>query len=182
MEKSPYHHHHKETHGMRTDIDDNTPLSDVKAPNMFERAKEEIEALVQSIHPKKESPPHEMRDQSVDATSKTEHSNSSGSDDGKTTNFIKRAKEDLEEFIHSKTSHHHHHHRETHGMSDDINENTPIGHVKGPNVLERAKEEIEALVLTIHPKKESSHSPTKEGSFRQNLGKGLEKVLSPWGP
>lgn len=38
------------THGNRTDIDENTPLSDVKAPNMFERAKEEIEAVVQTIH------------------------------------------------------------------------------------------------------------------------------------
>lgn len=60
MEKSP-HNHHKETHGMRNDIDDNTPLSDVKAPNMFERAKEEIEAFVQTIHPKKESQAHQKR-------------------------------------------------------------------------------------------------------------------------
>lgn len=54
-------HHHKETHGMRKDIDENTPLSDVKAPNVFERAKEEIEALVQTIHLKKESPTREKR-------------------------------------------------------------------------------------------------------------------------
>lgn len=79
------------------------------------------------------------------------------SNDGKAPNFIKRAKEELEEFIHNKASfhhHHHHHHKETHGMSDDIDENTPISEVKGPNVFERAKEEIEALIQTIHPKKE----------------------------
>lgn len=51
-EKSP-HRHHKETHGRSDDIDDNTPISEVKGPNIFERAKEEIEALVHSIHPKK---------------------------------------------------------------------------------------------------------------------------------
>lgn len=59
-EKSP-HSRPKETHGMRSDIDDNTPLSDVKAPNVFERAKEEIEALVQTIHHKKDSHTHEKR-------------------------------------------------------------------------------------------------------------------------
>lgn len=40
---------------MRTDIDEKTPLEEVKAPNVFERAKEEIEAIVEAIHPKKES-------------------------------------------------------------------------------------------------------------------------------
>ncbi|KAL4194754.1 hypothetical protein AMTRI_Chr05g61090 [Amborella trichopoda] len=33
---------------MHTDIDENTPLDEVKAPNVFECAKEEIEALVQT--------------------------------------------------------------------------------------------------------------------------------------
>nr|GMD86273.1 Myb-like protein [Ipomoea batatas] len=46
------------------------------------------------------------------------------------------------------------HHTETHGMSDDIDENTPVSNVKGPNVFARAKEEIEAIVEAIHPKKE----------------------------
>lgn len=59
-------HQHKETHGLRKDIDVNTPISDVKAPNVFERAKEEIEALVEAIHPKKE-----------------DHSHASASDDNK---------------------------------------------------------------------------------------------------
>ena len=42
----------KETHGRRIDIDENTPLDEVKAPNVFERVKEEIEALVQTIQAK----------------------------------------------------------------------------------------------------------------------------------
>lgn len=50
-------HHHKETHGLRKDIDDKTPLEEVKAPNVFERMKEEFEAVVEAIHPKKESDP-----------------------------------------------------------------------------------------------------------------------------
>ncbi|XP_020598364.1 uncharacterized protein LOC110037956 [Phalaenopsis equestris] len=46
------------------------------------------------------------------------------------------------------------HDNETHGTSDDIDEKTPIDKVKGPNLFERAKEEIEALVEAVHPKKE----------------------------
>lgn len=42
-----------------------------------------------------------------------------------------------------------HLHREKHGKSDDIDD------VRGPNMFERAKEEIEALIETIHPKKDS---------------------------
>ena len=54
-EKSP-HHHYKETHGRNDDINETTPIDEVKAPSMFQRAKEEIEALVEAIHhPKKES-------------------------------------------------------------------------------------------------------------------------------
>ncbi|KAK8930912.1 hypothetical protein KSP39_PZI016265 [Platanthera zijinensis] len=45
------------------------------------------------------------------------------------------------------------HDNETHGTSDDIDESTPIDKVKGPNVFERAKEEIEALVEAVLPKK-----------------------------
>lgn len=54
----------------------------------------------------------------------------------------------------AKEEHKPHHHKETHGASDDIDENTPITQVKGPNIFDRAKEEIEALIQTIHPKKE----------------------------
>lgn len=55
-DKSPHHHHHhhhhKETHGRNEDIDETTPLNEVKAPGVFERAKEEFEAIVDAIHPK----------------------------------------------------------------------------------------------------------------------------------
>lgn len=52
-------------------------------------------------------------------------------------------------------------------MSNDMDENTPVDKVKGPNVFERAKEEIEAIVEAITSKKEPDHdSPTKkEGNF-----------------
>ncbi|KAG0450211.1 hypothetical protein HPP92_026885 [Vanilla planifolia] len=53
------------------------------------------------------------------------------------------------------------HGKETHGTSDDIDENTPIDKVKGPSVFQRAKEEIEALVEAIHPKKEHDHEHEK---------------------
>ncbi|KAG8388399.1 hypothetical protein BUALT_Bualt02G0121800 [Buddleja alternifolia] len=63
-----------------------------------------------------------------------------------------RAKEEKEAVIHSDESPRHH--KETHGTSDDIDTNTPIDEVKGPNVSERVKEEIEAVVeAVIHPKK-----------------------------
>ncbi|XP_050382272.1 uncharacterized protein LOC126799180 [Argentina anserina] len=50
-----------------------------------------------------------------------------------------------------------HHTKETHGTSDDIDENTPIDVVKGPGVFERIKEEVEAVFeAVIHPHKDSS--------------------------
>lgn len=60
--------HHKETHGMRDDITENTPLDDIKAPNVFERAKEEVEAIIYAVHPKK-SPTHERSEFSISSTS-----------------------------------------------------------------------------------------------------------------
>lgn len=59
------------------------------------------------------------------------------------------------------------HHRETHGTSDDIDEDTPVNKVKGPNVFERAKEEIEALLETIQSKDEANRdsSEKKDGNF-----------------
>lgn len=47
--------HKKETHGTSGDIDGDTPINKVKGPNIFERAKEEIEAIVEAIHPHKDS-------------------------------------------------------------------------------------------------------------------------------
>ncbi|OVA04444.1 hypothetical protein BVC80_1717g2 [Macleaya cordata] len=78
---------------------------------------------------------------------------------------------------------HHHHHKETHGKSDDIDENTPIDEIKAPGVFERAKEEIEALVEAIHPKKKESEnhdsSSKKEGGFFASIGRNFEKICSP---
>lgn len=101
--------------------------------------------------------------------------------DVKAPDLIERAKEEIEAIMHTKKSPPHHH-EETHGMSDDIDENTPIDEVKGPSVFQRAKEELEALAQTIHPKKEPSDlvSSPKEGGFRFSIRKGLEKVRSPW--
>ncbi|KAJ7963204.1 DEAD-box ATP-dependent RNA helicase [Quillaja saponaria] len=74
--------------------------------------------------------------------------------DVKAPNILQRAKEEIEAVIHTEKSPHHD--KETHGRSNDIDEDTPADEVKGPNVFERVKEEIEALVEAVHPKKESS--------------------------
>lgn len=65
-------------------------------------------------------------------------------------NLIEKAKDGMESLKHKP-----HHHKESHGRSDDIDENTPTSDVKAPNVFERAKEEIEAIIDVIHPKKDS---------------------------
>ncbi|KAI3742111.1 hypothetical protein L1987_59791 [Smallanthus sonchifolius] len=54
--------HNRETHGTREDIDVNTPISDVKGPNVFERVKEEFEAIVEAVH-------HHKEDKSQDSPS-----------------------------------------------------------------------------------------------------------------
>lgn len=122
--------HDKETHGTSSDITEKTSVEKVKGPNLLERAKEEIEALAGAVHTKMEnhSGPHENKDESH-----------------------KEHKADKDGSLHKITTHT----NETHGTSDDISENTPIEKVKGPNVFERAKEEIEAIVEAIHPKKGS---------------------------
>ncbi|XVE88692.1 hypothetical protein DITRI_Ditri19aG0089400 [Diplodiscus trichospermus] len=76
--------------------------------------------------------------------------------DVKAPNIIERAKEEVEAIFHTDKKPHHH--KETHGRSDDIDEETPIDDVKGPNVFERVKEEVEAIVGAIHPRKESKGS------------------------
>ncbi|KAK6914739.1 hypothetical protein RJ641_019856 [Dillenia turbinata] len=53
-----------------------------------------------------------------------------------------------------------HHHHETHGRSDDIDKNTPVDEVKGPNVFERMKEEVEAVVGAVLPKKDDDDNKT----------------------
>ncbi|KAL8209103.1 hypothetical protein R6Q57_008515 [Mikania cordata] len=62
-----------------------------------------------------------------------------------------KSKEEIKAKIHSESSSNHD--KETHGTIDDIDKDTPIEKVKGPGVLERAKEEVEALVEAVHPKK-----------------------------
>ncbi|PUZ70475.1 hypothetical protein GQ55_2G233400 [Panicum hallii var. hallii] len=116
--------HDKETHGTSSDINENTSVDDVKGPNLLERAKEEIEALAGAVHTKMEhhSSPHEKKDESH--------------------------KEDKEGSLQKIKTHT----NETHGTSTDISEKTPVDKVKGPNVFERAKEEIEAIAEAIHPK------------------------------
>ncbi|KAM0932510.1 hypothetical protein DsansV1_C44g0240741 [Dioscorea sansibarensis] len=56
--------------------------------------------------------------------------------------------------------------------------------VKAPNLIERAKEEIEAVVKTIHSKKEHDrkmHSEDQKG-FWELLGRSFEKFCSPFTP
>ncbi|GAB2236104.1 hypothetical protein Droror1_Dr00027839 [Drosera rotundifolia] len=45
------HHPEKEAH---VSIDENTPISEVKDPSIFERAKEEVDAFAQAVQQKKE--------------------------------------------------------------------------------------------------------------------------------
>ncbi|KAL6226710.1 PREDICTED: uncharacterized protein LOC101303263 [Fragaria vesca subsp. vesca] len=142
-------HHGKETHGLRKDIDEKTPLEEVKAPNVFERMKEEFEAVVEAIHPKKESDPTlEIKTQEK-ADSKLETN-------GKSPRFLDYAKGKMKTIMHHDKSPKLHN-KETHGTSDYIDSTTPVDRVKAPNVFERAKEEIEAIVQTIHPKKEEKN-------------------------
>lgn len=71
------------------------------------------------------------------------------------------------------------HHKETHGRSDDIDADIPISEFKGPSIFHRAKEEIEAIVDTIHTKKDSdpdAASPKKEGGFRASVKEKIHKI------
>ncbi|CAA7056618.1 unnamed protein product [Microthlaspi erraticum] len=47
------------------------------------------------------------------------------------------------------------HEKETHGRSEDIDEKTRVDDVKGPGVIHRMKEEIEAVVDAVTPNKTS---------------------------
>ncbi|KAG2718088.1 hypothetical protein I3760_03G204600 [Carya illinoinensis] len=149
-------HHHKETHGKRNEIDENTPLDDVRAPNVFDRAKEELDALVQTIHHKKDSPkdsPTHERDETIKAESKQDRPDSLSDEEVKGPNLFGRAKEEIQAILHSEKLPHHH--KEIHGKRIEIDENTPLDDVRAPNVFDRAKEEFEAVVQTIHPKQDS---------------------------
>ncbi|KAG6597082.1 hypothetical protein SDJN03_10262, partial [Cucurbita argyrosperma subsp. sororia] len=140
--------HHKETHGRRDDIDENTSLDEVRAPNVFERVKEEIEALVETIHPKKES----QMDEASATDSIEEKTEFLLDSTAKAAKVIERAKDEIEKIWHIKKS------KETHGHRDDIGEDTPIDEVKAPNLFERAAEEYQALIQTIHSKNEITNA------------------------
>ncbi|KAG4946523.1 hypothetical protein JHK82_042593 [Glycine max] len=155
--KHSSHHHNRESHGLNSDIDENTSVDDVRAPNVFERAKEELQALAEVFHHKKRAPTSDIRDedQIVESSEHRQVSPSSPSETkAKEANIFVKAKEEIKAIIHHDKSEHHHH-KETHGRNDDINDNTPTDEVKGPNVFERVKEEFEAVFQAIHPKKES---------------------------
>ncbi|GKD31221.1 hypothetical protein Tco_1241999, partial [Tanacetum coccineum] len=156
-----HHIHTKETHGLSDDIDANTPVGDVKGPNVFERVKEEIEAIREAIHHKD--------DKNQGSPSNVERNDASlaGSKHEKKSSLSEEPKSPMS------------HHKETHGRGDDIDADIPISEFKGPSIFHRAKEEIEALVDTIHSKKESDHeaeSPKKEGGFRASIKGKLHKI------
>ncbi|KAI3944271.1 hypothetical protein MKW98_016501 [Papaver atlanticum] len=117
------------------------------------------------------------------AESKPEQNTYQSVEEVKAPNLMERAKEEVTAIAHTDRSPKHH--IETHGTSDDIDENTKPEEIKGPSVFQRAKEEIEALVEAIHPKKESSssddHSKKDGGGFFASIGRSLEKVCSPKG-
>jgi hypothetical protein len=52
------------------------------------------------------------------------------------------------------------HDKETHGRSGDIDENTSPEKIKAPNLIERAKEEVEAVVGAIHHPNKNHHHQT----------------------
>uniref|UniRef100_A0A7N0VAH7 Uncharacterized protein n=1 Tax=Kalanchoe fedtschenkoi TaxID=63787 RepID=A0A7N0VAH7_KALFE len=68
-------------------------------------------------------------------------------------NLAQRTIEEVQAIAHTPK-----HHKETHGTSDDIDEDTPVQEVKGPGVFHRLKEEVEAIVQAVHPKKKESPS------------------------
>ncbi|KAJ0246084.1 DEAD-box ATP-dependent RNA helicase [Hirschfeldia incana] len=176
-------------HGSDKKIHGDIVLSKVKAPNMFERAKEEFDAVIGVIHQHKSS-----RNESVKMELKSEKTE----DVKRKRDVIRKAKEEIKSLFHSKEKPHgHHHHRkeESHTRSDDIDENTQVDEEKAPNVSERVKEEIETVVVidTIHPEEnevDGSDSPKGSRSVSLekeraglgcSLGKWLEKICAPWG-
>ncbi|XP_028774186.1 uncharacterized protein LOC114731211 [Neltuma alba] len=94
-------------------------------------AKEEVGAIVQGLHHKKHSPTHGKRDETKVAESKDKQKipGSPQEKNAKKGNILVRAREEIDAIIHHKSPHRHH--RETHGLSDDIDENTPNDEVKG---------------------------------------------------
>ncbi|KAL9228533.1 hypothetical protein vseg_004104 [Gypsophila vaccaria] len=92
-----------------------------------------------------------MADKSASPSSHS--SDHSSEKEVKSPNLIDRVKKGFDAAFHHKKSPRHH--KETHGTSHDINETTPVEAVKGPNVFQRVKEEVEAIAEAVHAKKES---------------------------
>ncbi|XP_031255714.1 uncharacterized protein LOC116113695 isoform X1 [Pistacia vera] len=100
--------------------------------------------------------------------------------DTKAPNIFESANEKIEAVLHTERTLNNH--KETHGMPNGIDENTPLSDVKAPNMFERAKEEIEALVETIHQKIESQtnekrNQSSKAGSNQEKLDSLTEKEV-----
>ncbi|XP_027904800.1 uncharacterized protein LOC114164360 isoform X2 [Vigna unguiculata] len=137
----------RESDGLRSGIDEKTSMDDVRAPNVFERAKEEFQALSEVFHHKRKVSASDIRDENQMAESSKHNQEATTSP---SANIFVKAKEEIKGMIHHDKSKHHH--KETHGRNDDITENTPLDEIKGPNVFERVKEEFEAVFQAIHPK------------------------------
>ncbi|KAI3867653.1 hypothetical protein MKX03_036563 [Papaver bracteatum] len=107
------------------------------------------------------------------AESKPEQNVYQSVEEVKAPNLMERAKEEVTAIAHTDRSPKHH--IETHGTSDDIDENTKPEEIKGPSVFQRAKEEIENHhhPMTIRNK--------DGGGFFASIGRSLEKVCSPKG-
>lgn len=54
-------HENRESHGVSGGIDEKTSMDDVRAPNVFERAKEEFQALSEVLLHKKKIPTSDIR-------------------------------------------------------------------------------------------------------------------------
>ncbi|KAK8343424.1 hypothetical protein V6Z11_A07G013500 [Gossypium hirsutum] len=132
---------------------------DVKAPNIFERAKEEIEAVIHvgKIHPfGKET--HGKRDDINENTPL---------DDVKAPNVFERVKEEFEalvETVHHKKESQTHVDERGHSDKEQAKHDKPENGVKAPNLIERAKEEIGA----IFPHDKSSNYHHKETHGKNN--------------
>ncbi|ESQ27919.1 hypothetical protein EUTSA_v10019375mg [Eutrema salsugineum] len=66
----------------------------------------------------------------------------------KSPNVLERVNEEIEAMSHHEKSRSRHH-KETHGTSDDIDENTAVDDVKGPGFFQRLKEEVQAIFASF---------------------------------
>ncbi|XP_027338355.1 uncharacterized protein LOC113852322 [Abrus precatorius] len=101
-------------------------MDDVKAPNVFERAKEEFHALAHMFHHRKNDPTCDISDenQMADSSKHKEETPSSLSETkAKAARIFERAKGEIKAIIHHDKSKHHY--KETHGRNDNINEDAP---------------------------------------------------------